>query len=814
VKPDDWALVQRLFGALCDLPVERRRQELASADVSEQVRAQVAELLEFDRGLDVDRLAEGVAELSRLLSESDLSGQRLGPWRLLSPLGEGGMGEVYRAERADGRYEATVAVKFLALSGPRAQRLFERERRILARLVHPGIARLLDAGEHERLGAYLVMEYVDGEPLDRFAARKDCDPIDTIGQLRRAAEAVAHAHQNLVLHRDLKPEHLIVTPSGELKILDFGVAALVEDPDGQAEQTGLSSFTPRYAAPEQILRQATTTRTDVYALGQILHEVLAGGESPFGQDGERLIRRKLAGRADRLPALCGLSARQQRDAQAVIGRCLESDPARRYASAGELAEELCRLEADRPVSARRPGLFEQLRRASSQHRLAASALLVAVLAIFIGSAASVRFALDARSERNMALAEAEKARQVTAFLESLFQSSTPGIERGPETTVREVLDRGRERIVSELSGQPDVAAQLERAIANSYIALGLHDEALALLADVRVDESGPSRGQRRLLAAKALLNKNEFERALEQLEDIEALMTDPLDLASAALTRSVAELNLDRVDASVESAHRAISLSGESERGLSIRLAAQNMIAVAAYNRGEYAAALKEFTELYELERQRHGEIHHRTRLALSNMGNASLALGDPYAAAGYYERALEVAERYFGVDNQAVAHTAYRLGLTRRRLGDGHGAEVALRRALAAYEAFGGRDRYYWHTAAVELVELLVLTGRDEDAAVVLIDLPRVEGDSRIGYRSVLCRLEKLKAALDLPGDHCTMEEISGESARAVAHYLDARRLKQGGQPAYREQARLAAELESALTVRDPLLAAAVESL
>jgi serine/threonine-protein kinase len=333
VTPEQWAEVRRLFETLCDLPREEAQRRLVEADAPEAVRRQVAELLTFDDSSELDRLARGVSHLSQGMADEDLRGERLGAWRLLSPLGEGGMGEVYLAERADGRYEARVAIKFLALSGRRARQLFERERTILARLQHPAIAHLIDAGEHPRLGAWLAMAYVDGESLGELAIAGSLAMEQALSCMVEAARAVAFAHRNLVLHRDLKPEHLMRDRDGQLKVLDFGVATLLQDAAGQAEQTGRASFTPRYAAPEQILGQATTTRTDIYALGLVLHELLCGGSGAFGEEPERLTERKLAGRRERIGHVAGLGRRQWRDLDAVIARCLAVSPEHRYSSA-------------------------------------------------------------------------------------------------------------------------------------------------------------------------------------------------------------------------------------------------------------------------------------------------------------------------------------------------------------------------------------------------------------------------------------------------------------------------------------------------
>lgn len=812
MTPEQWAEVQRHFEALCDLPAEIRQHRLARLAVSEEVRAQIASLLDFDDTDALEAMAAGVRRLSGRVGAEDLVGECVGPWRLVRTLGEGGMGEVFLAERADGRYEATVAIKFLALGGSRAQYLFERERQVLARMTHPGIARLLDAGEHPRLGAYLVMEYVGGEPLDRLAGRLSVSAV--LARMAQAARAVAFAHQNLVLHRDLKPDHLIVTTEGELKVLDFGVAALLEDGAAAAQLTGHDSFTPRYAAPEQILRQATTTRTDVYALGVVLYELLCGGVNPFGEAGEALIRRKLADRPRRLPRVAGLRPRQFRDLQAVIGRCIAADPTRRYASASELAADLEALLADHAVQARSPGLVEQLQRSLARHRLAAAAFVLALLAIGVGSTASLLFAWQAQRERDIAVAEANKARQITTFMESIFQTSAPGVDQGPETTARDLLDRGRERIAEELADQPQVAAHLQRAIASSYMFLGLHHEALSVLDEVLPDEPPESLARRDLLAARILLLQGRYAQALARLDAAKPELTDRLDRAQAALSRAMAEINLGQPEAARHSAGLVIELADDSDEGFSKRLGAQNLLGVIAYNRGDYEAARSAFKAIYQMQHQRHGEGHGATGMALLNLGGAAFSQGDLNAALSYYQRALAIQEQYYGVDNQSVAMVLHALGKTYHWLGDADSAEAALRRSMAAYEVYGGRERHYWRNALLALVELLVLTGRDEAAGALLAEMPIVAVDGPAHEQQVSCRLETLKKTLNLPAAECDGIVHGTDSVRAMSHYLEARNLHQQGNPDYLDEVAKARKILTVMTNPDPHLSAALNVL
>lgn len=815
--PEDWQSIQAHFDRLCDLAPSDQQAELDRLALPGDSRTRIEQLLAFDGGVDLDLFAGDVGRMARELEESSLVGTRVGAYRLVRLLGEGGMGDVYLAERTDGRFDSLVAVKFLATRDLRGQRLFDRERRILARLNHPAIARMIDAGEHDCYGAYIVMEYVDGLALNRFIQQTGSTALGVIGWICRAAEAVAYAHQNLVLHRDLKPDHLMVTPANALKVLDFGVAALVDQETTVDHATARDSFTPRYAAPEQLLGQPATTRTDVYALALMLFEMLAGGDNPFGNDPQRLVGRKLAAEQDPLPQVPQLSRRQQRDLACIVEKALALDPAERYSGPGPFAADLEAVCANRPIALRRPSSFELGVLWLQKNRLAGAAVLIALVALVGAAVTATAFGHRARIERDQALLEAAKAREIASFLESIFETSSPGIDKGPDVLARDLLDLGRERIAAELSGHPEVAAALELSMARSYLNLGMYDEALTLLETDRPGIARALADERRVLSARLDNLAGRYENSLERLADPAISPAGPNQQAEAEVARAVAYMNLGDIDSSERAAKRIMQLADDTPEGLELKLTARSLHGAIVFQRGDYANAQKIYEESHRLTVQRYGEISDRAGLALHNLGGVAFMAGDLETAVATYEDAIRVYEKFFGTDNRAVAMSLRSLGLSYRRLGRSDDAEAKLRRSMVALEAWNGRESVMFQEAALQLLELLLLTGRREDMLLLLRGLPDLAESEGPGDLTTACRLRRLRQVFDaLAPDaaNCIESQPVAAYNRAFDRYIDlVARVERGIGGV--EPARAAAlNMATDLIPPDPLLVAAIKRL
>jgi serine/threonine-protein kinase len=530
-----WQRVERIFDEASELPPDEVEAYLdrACADLPE-ARREVEELLAASRALGegflspaLDRGLAAALGRERGAAPGAAAPDRVGAWRLVRPLGEGGMGRVFLAERADGAFEQRAAVKLLkpGLVERGGVARFLRERQILARLDHPGIARLLDGGLAADGTPFFVLEHVEGEPITSWCAARDADLGARLRLFGSVCAAVAAAHRSLVVHRDLKPSNILVTAEGAVKLLDFGIAKPLEQAD--ETRTVERALTPEYAAPEQIVGGGVTTATDVYALGVLLYELLTGRvPHPWTADAGlfEFQRRIVAEEPARPGALAaGSGLRVGRDLEAIVLKALRKEPGARYATVEALAADVERHLAGRPVAARGGARTYRARKFVLRHRLALAAAAVVVLALAGGLVAT---AWQARRAR----AEAAKSRGIADFLIGLFTANDPYQAKGEERTARQLLDLGARRVESELAREPEVQAAVYGQIAAVYAELGefaaaerLAEKLLALEERVHGPHSAEAVGARILAANQAseLGRLQEAEREFRAALEIE-----------------------------------------------------------------------------------------------------------------------------------------------------------------------------------------------------------------------------------------------------------------------------------------------------
>ena len=512
-----WRQARELFDRAVDLPAEERKALLAAECAGNEVLLRaVKDLLAADamEG-DLEEALPSGDLLEALEDERDRRwlGAELGPWRLLERIGHGGMGSVFLAERADRAFEKRVAVKLLPLwmSRHEDRRRFERERQILAALEHPHIARLLDGGTSEEGMPYLVMEYVEGLPLTEYCDHHRLSLEERIDLLRRVAETVAFAHQNLVVHRDLKAANILVTENGEPRLLDFGIAKLLEGSEilgGMATTRTRGDFlTLGYASPEQITGEPITTASDVYSLGVLLYELLLG-RRPFDWQGrspgdiENTLRtsapaapsdvvrgrREVPGTLDpealaaRLQLRPGTLARRLKgDLDNIVLRTLRFEPSKRYASAQELGDDLYRLRHGLPVRARSAGRVYKVRKWVGRNAVLTTALLALMVFLLGFGVLSWRQNQRLAAERDIALREKARAELVAQFLVDSFEQADPNRNRGEQLTAREILESGARQVSRELEGEPELEAELLVVLGRVHVRLGLYEQARPLL---------------------------------------------------------------------------------------------------------------------------------------------------------------------------------------------------------------------------------------------------------------------------------------------------------------------------------------------
>jgi eukaryotic-like serine/threonine-protein kinase len=494
-------------------------------------------------------------------------GRRVGPYRLLEKLGEGGMGTVWLAERADGQFEQRVALKLVrtGMASEEVRRRFRRERQILASLNHPHIARLLDggvfAGPDGEEQPYLVMELVAGEPLTAYCERRRLPVEARLALFAEVCEAVRYAHGHLVVHRDLKPSNVLVAEDEEgrpsVKLLDFGIARLLEEEDA-GTRTLLPRLTPEYAAPEQVRGEAATTATDVYSLGVVLYELLTG-RRPYGfarltaAEVERVVceweperpsaavaQASRFADAERTAEPGALRLRLRGDLDAVVLKALRKEPAARYATVDALLEDVRHHLAGRPVAAHAPTAAYRARLFVRRHRWGVAAAAAFALLLMGFSAVTAVQSRQIRVERDRARSEAGKATRVTDFLLSLFEANDPNVARGDTLTAGELMARGL-REAEALRSQPEVQAEMLEVIGRTYDRMGRLDlaaapleEALALRRRLH-PESHPDLARSLFLRAATASDLGDYGRAEPLFREALALQRDVLRPGDPAL---------------------------------------------------------------------------------------------------------------------------------------------------------------------------------------------------------------------------------------------------------------------------------------
>jgi serine/threonine protein kinase len=499
ISPERWRVVIPYLDAALELDESDRTAWLhALRQQDASLAADVAALLEKHDVLDAQGYLEGGVQGHT--RPTSMAGQVLGAYTLREPLGQGGMGTVWLADRTDGRYQGTAAVKLLnaSLVGREGEDRFRREGSILARLRHPNIAQLIDAGVSDAGQPYLVLEHVDGLRIDRWCDARGLGVEARVRLFLDVLSAVAHAHANLVVHRDLKPSNVMVGEDGRVKLLDFGIAKLVGPEPGDATAftgTGARLMTPQYAAPEQLTGEDVTTATDVYALGVLLYVLLTGRHPSGGETSSpaELVRAIVdtepprpseavrdeppgsdAPAAHRGTTPRGLSSALRGDLDNVVTKALKKRPAERYASAEGLADDLRRYLDRRPVRARKDSLSYRARKFAARNRLALSAGALAVAALVAASVYGLTQAARAAGQRDRALAQLRRAEAALDFTGFLLAEATP-TEKRPLTNA-ELMARGEAVLDRRYAHDPATRVELLLMMAKQYEDSQLYDK--------------------------------------------------------------------------------------------------------------------------------------------------------------------------------------------------------------------------------------------------------------------------------------------------------------------------------------------------
>jgi serine/threonine-protein kinase len=676
-------------------------------------------------GPDPEALADGplwqaMNQDMRAASEADTlpAHHTIGGWELQRELGRGGMGTVYLARRKDSDFEQSGALKRLhpgVDSGEFLHR-FAQERQILASLNHPGIARLLDGGRDDDGRPYLVMEYVEGLPLDTYCDNHRLDVEQRLALFVRIGQAVAHAHRHLIVHRDLKPSNIVVTPDGEVKLLDFGIAKVLGDETGAPSQpltrTVARIFTPEYAAPEQVLGQPIATTTDVYQLGLLLYALLTGRHAQTLDNGstaalERTVCETQPPRPSQRVADDTEAAQARRttpgalrrklrgDLDNIVDKALRKAPERRYESAAALIDDIARWQQGRPIHARPERFGYRAGKFVRRHPFGVMTSIMAVLLLAAYAVTVTHQAATIARERDRAQAEATKARQVQALVLRLFEGADPTLSGGNRLSARELLDRGWDGIESELGDQPELRAELLDTVGEAYRQLGEYDRARPLFAQAlsiartqAVDEP--------LQLARALRSQGRLHSDLGEFEQAETVLRDALARYRKALgepdpevAQTLGDLGYMLTRATrypaAEQVHRDAlamrrELFGDEHPDVADSLVKLGM---ALRNQGNYPGAEPLLSEALATRRQLLPATHPYLAHNMSDLALLRTDLGDYDSAESLYRESLELIARAQGEHHPHVAtvmHNLARLLLAQHRLDE---AESLLRQAL-----------------------------------------------------------------------------------------------------------------------------------
>ncbi|HLA79131.1 MAG TPA: serine/threonine-protein kinase [Vicinamibacteria bacterium] len=751
-----------LLAALAGLDSQERNALLSEAGAGSGLRDEL--LSRVATGAATGPLAESEEARGGDAAEAPRPGARVGPYRLERELAQGGMGTVYQAVRADDAYRKQVAVKLLRAPVPAPELLarFRAERQILAQLDHPHIARLLDGGRTKDGVPYLVMEFVQGQPITESCDRRRLAIAERVRLLATVCAAVQYAHQNLVIHRDLKPSNILVGEDGLPKLLDFGIAKLLradgEGPTVAFTQTAVRLMTPEYASPEQIRGEPVSTASDVYSLGVLLYELLTGQRPHRLETGslqemeQRVCREEAVRPSETVRRLGGKRAQEIADRRGVrpeqlvrrLGgdldnitrKALEKEPARRYASADQLAQDLGRHLDGHPVLARPDTLRYRAGKFVRRHR--ASVAVAAVFSLLLASF-GVSMAVQASrlaSERNKALVAEREARQVSSFLTELFRISDPSESRGNAVTAREILDRGAERIGSDLKDQPLVQAALMDTMGVVYRKLGLRTQAADLLQSA-LDTRSRLLGEMHLDTAKSLNDLAEILREKGDLQGAEPLYRRALEVRTRLL---------GPLDPAV----------GESCNNLGLLLESKNQL---QESEALYLRALEIYAKTL-------GEHHPKRLVTLANLGQLLRGRGDSAGAEKLYREVLRAREATLGHDHPQVANSLSMLGSLLNAKGQYAESESVLRESLRLRRKLLGDEHPDVASSLNNLASLLQDKG-DLNAAEATyreaLALQRKLSGNR--HMDVAVTLNNLATLLEDRGDAVEAEALYRES-------------------------------------------------
>ncbi|QOY63118.1 serine/threonine protein kinase [Lysobacter sp. H21R4] len=709
--------VWELFDLLAERAPEVRSAELETLEADPAIRAEVQALLRDadTHTVDTDALRSPPPPLLA-------PGTRIGHWEIEHLIGRGGMGEVYMAHRFGGDFEQRAALKLLMRMDSAQDRAgFVAERQILARLEHPGIAHLLDGGEVNGV-PYAVMEYVEGVPLTRAP---DLGLERKLALVLQACDAVSHAHQHLVIHRDLKPGNMLVTPEGRLKLLDFGIAKhLAPAAERDSEPAASGHASPDYCAPEQLTGAPVSTATDVYSLGVILYELLTQ-HRPWQLTGAAQIRalERLSQPAPQPPST-RVEGRMRKalrgDLDAIVLKALQTDPAQRYRTVAELASDLRAHLGRHPVAARRQTLGYRLGCRIRRHRVAYALAAAVFASLALGLVGVAWQGRQATIERDHARRQAVRNDAVRQYLTLMFRTAS-GTQEHDEVTAKSVLDGAAKRVHDEFAGDPESYADVALALAELYFQINDYTGARPLLVRLLRDDAGVAEHVRAMAMhdlAQVSFRESQTDQARDLLDQAQKFWnaepaTYRAELLDSRLLQSQIQRALGDPGLALRTLEEAlpqrVELSGLQHRDTAVLI---NNLGLAYYQIGQLDDAIVQLKRAHAIWQTLGQENSSDALNTLNNWASAAVQSGRREEAAEIYSRTLELRRKLYGPSG-ALAALMNNLGKTLSQLDRHEEAVPLLREAIAmGHEHAGGETGTIALAAGLGLVDALAGIG------------------------------------------------------------------------------------------------------
>lgn len=726
-----------------------------------QLKSEVTDLLESIEKSEgyLENTSSGLSSYFRSLTpdisisgNSSLIGQQIGAYRISELIGYGGMGSVFKAERSDGSFDHTVALKIIrrGMDTPSNVARFKREQQILAGLNHPNIARLYDGGVTQDGLPYLIMEYIDGKPITEYCDDNRLTIDERIKLFKQVCRTVQYAHSNLIIHRDLKPDNILVTSEGQIKILDFGIAKLMESEIGSIAlptHKGSPILTLSYAAPEQVTGDSLTTATDIYALGVLFYQILTGIH-PFDFKGKKvaLIEQEITSKTPEKPdqRYCNLSGKLQQkvaenrsttssairqelqsDLEAIVLKTLRKPADARYSSTAELIKDLDYFQNNLPVLARSDSFRYHLSKFLRRHRVG---IAVATCMFLLVTGLVFYHTWQITEQRNQAQVEAQKAAQVTTFLIDLFEANDPTEAQGDTITARELLARAEKR-VSDLQGQPEVQGQMFGITGQIFRRLGNYGQS------------------RKSLKRSVALRKQIYGPAhSETIESINQLGLLLCDQGNYAVADSMLSTALELQESSFNSNNLSLALTQNTlayalrrqgyynraetlyRRSLQTRqkvlgpdhpLAIESLSGLGAslHNQGDYKATEHIFKEVLKRRRALLGPMHPDVAMSINNLAALQMNLGRYDEAEPLFREALTKRKSIYGALHPKVALTMNNLAITLRDQQKYAASERYFKQALQMRSQLFGLNNVGTAISMYSLGNLMLKTNRPDSA-------------------------------------------------------------------------------------------------